>query len=512
MAAVPDLQAFEDVAASLNSDFDSLNIEQQNSGSSSSSSSTSWADCIPDSSDIAESSSQPSTSAPVQPLRFGDKGGIDHSVDAEHEVVVRQADGSSDLYSAATFAELKLRPEILSGIYNMGWSRPSSIQGKALPLIIGRNTNMISQAQSGTGKTGTFAISMLMKVDPSKSVPQAICMLPTIELARQVAAVVAKLASQSEVKIQIIVKGEDLPPKITAQIIVGTPGKISDALKKKHFDPTLIKIFVLDEADQLISSTEGFSLSRQVAELRNRCKSAQILCFSATFPQNVREFARRLVPDPVNLITLKPAERAVKKIQQIYIECGEASDPVATFNNKARVLGQIYKELIIPQSMIFVATRKAATALAAAMTKQGFTVSVMTGENDVKDRTTIFEDFASGKSKVLISTNLLARGIDIRTVTLIVNFDLPTLTDMKTKKTTPDVNTYLHRVGRTGRFGNEGLAINLISTKFDKDVVNFFIKDLSTEIPNFPAEDISKLQKRLDAINQANDLVMQQTS
>ena len=504
-----ELAAFEDVAHCLNElDLDAK-PELSWAADISSSSRPSFADAAStEASSSSSSSTEAGSSSSPSPLQFGDKGGIDPEIDAEHEIVVKQADGASELFSATKFEDLNLRPEILKAIFAMGWSQPSAIQGKALPLILkSSKQNMIAQAQSGTGKTGTFSISMLMRVDASKKHPQAICVLPTIELAGQVSKVVAQLAAGTNITVQKIVKEEVLPKDIPSQILVGTPGKLLDALKRKHFQPKHIKMFVLDEADQMIAAAEGaFSLSRQTAELKNKCTAAQILCFSATFPDNVREFARRLVPDPVNLIVLKPSERAVKKITQIYIQCPcDPKVPKSIPQGKLQVLSQIYKELIIPQSMIFVRTKVSANVLASNMEKAGFTVSVMTGDNTVADRARIFGEFACGKSKVLITTNLLARGIDIRTVTLIINFDLPTLQD----ESKPDVSTYLHRVGRTGRFGNEGLAINLVSTREDLAMVNFFKEDLSTEIDPYPADNIPKLQKMLDKINEANAMVQQ---
>src|SRR3989338_10716979 len=220
-----------------------------------------------------------------------------------------------------------------------------------------------------------------------------------------------------------------------------------DAVKKRKLIMKDVRIFVLDEADEMMKTEGGYQLGQQTAQLRNLCpKSVQIVCFSATFPDNVKQFTRNLVPAPLNMLLLKPEETTVVQIKQLYIHCGSEKE-------KFNVLSEIYGYMSIGQSMIFVRTRKTAISLAEQMTKAGYTVSVITGgKMPAEERKRIWDDFIEGRARVLISTNVMARGIDVSAVSLIINYDLPVDKDGK-----PSFANYLHRVGRTGRFGREGI-------------------------------------------------------
>lgn len=410
---------------------------------------------------------------------------------------------------------MELKPELLKGIYGMGFRQPSKIQGYSIPRILKQpDHHMVAQAQSGTGKTASFSVSMLMKVDSSLKYPQAICVLPTLELAHQVFTVVKGLAAHMDIGILSVIKDEQYSVPVTSQIIVGTPGSLMECLtKKKAFDPTKIVVFVLDEADQLISSDPRNQLAKDTAALRNffKNKELQVLCFSATFPDRVSAFVKAIVRGKTTYLTLKRTERTVRTITQLYIDCPGG------FNSKIGVLKSIYDNLAIEQSMIFVHSRKTADSLGQAMRKAGFTVSVTSGSVAASERKTIFDNFVKGVTKVLISTNMMARGIDVRSVSLIINFDLPTCP----KPGAPsgpgspqfaDVDTYLHRVGRTGRFGDEGLALNFVSTPTDRKHLKIFEQQQGTIIKPWPADKIPELQPTLDKIKANNAAVRAQAS
>mmetsp|Transcript_4091 Transcript_4091/g.6135 ORF Transcript_4091/g.6135 Transcript_4091/m.6135 type:complete len:513 (+) Transcript_4091:88-1626(+) len=419
------------------------------------------------------------------------KVALDMESDAKRTVVVEQSDPNSPLFSADTFEDLKLRDELLKAVYAMSYQRPSKIQSTALPLILQtERKNLIAQAQSGTGKTATFSLGILSTIDESKQYPQALCILPTRELSRQVYEVICALGRFLEnVKIRMIIKGEKFnkAQPLKEQVIVGTPGTMLDLCTQRVLRLQRVRIFVLDEADEMMRHGGASQLSTQTKKLKARCpKDTQILCFSATYPENVLKFATALVPQPVDKILLKTDQVTVKQIQQLYIEC-------TSERHKYQVLGQIYSFLSVGQSMIFVRTRKTAMSLHAEMSKAGYTVSVITGgQMHVKERDRVFDEFRDGKTKVLICTNVLARGIDVAGVSLIINYDMPTDRDNK-----PDYANYIHRVGRTGRFGREGIAINLVHDKDSKSCLQAFQKKWGNLISKFEAENIPKLEKML---------------
>jgi ATP-dependent RNA helicase DDX19/DBP5 len=397
------------------------------------------------------------------------------------ELQIEQTDPNSPLYSAQTWEELKLRPELLKGVYEMKFLRPSRIQEHAIPNIIADPPkNFIGQAQSGTGKTAAFALSILSRADPTLKFTQALCCAPTRELVRQIAEVIKKLARFTEFKCTLVVKDASLPKKITDQIVVGTPGKLLDVIKRRQLDLGKVKIFVLDEADVMLDrqglADQSLRIKRQLPP------TCQILLFSATYRDDVREFAEKVVPHPKITIRLKPEELTLDKIDQYFIKCTSEA-------HKFQVLSEIYKHLPVGSSIVFVQTRKAAQELTERMRKEGHEVSLLHGNDmpsEVRDK--IIDDFRENRTRVLITTNVLARGIDILQVSLVVNFDLPVTVDHK-----PDPETYLHRIGRSGRFGRRGIAINLIHDKKSQEILKTIESFFKKPIKEFPIEQIENL-------------------
>ncbi|KEI37903.1 uncharacterized protein L969DRAFT_52140, partial [Mixia osmundae IAM 14324] len=365
----------------------------------------------------------------------------------------QQADPSSPLYSVKTFEDLNLKPELLKGVYKLGFQKPSKIQERALPLLLQEPPrNMIGQSQSGTGKTAAFALTMLSRIDTTLRQPQAICLAPARELAMQILDVVKSMGQYTNVETFNATKGAVFRgQRISAQIIVGTPGTVIDMLRQRSLDVTKIRVFVLDEADNML---EQGSMSDQCITLKNQIAraspKAQIVLFSATFNEIVREFAARFAPQ-ANTIALKREEVTLDAIKQFFMADCDSEQ------HKYEVLVELYSLLTIGQSIIFTRRRDTADKIASRMTSEGHKVVSLHGQLETYERDAVMESFREGKNKVLITTNVLSRGIDVMQVNMVVNYDMPT-----TQRGEPDPETYIHRIGRTGRFGRQGISINFV--------------------------------------------------
>jgi len=399
---------------------------------------------------------------------------------------VIQSDTSSHLSSARTFQELDLPQYLLDAIFEMGFERPSAIQEEALPRILANPPrNLIGQAQSGSGKTAAFVIGMLYRVEiDSPATPQALCITPTRELAVQIVNKCIKpmAAYMTGLKVQLALAGEQIErgKKIHAHLIVGTPGKVVDWLKRRTIDAKNLKVFVLDEADNMVS--EGGHRANSILAKKHMPRQCQSLFFSATFPAEVVDFATKMVQDPDKiLIEAGPEFLVLDVIKQLWI------DTQNYHGGKLAFLSDIYSLLTIGQSIVFVGTKRDADVVHNTLTSEGFSCSVLHGQVDNQDRDATMEAFRNGESSVLITTNVLARGVDVDNVCLVVNYDVPIDRDGN-----PDFETYLHRIGRTGRFGRKGTAINLVSDQRSIQVLAAIEAHFSTGgkemIQNAPAD------------------------
>uniref|UniRef100_A0A671N7S6 RNA helicase n=1 Tax=Sinocyclocheilus anshuiensis TaxID=1608454 RepID=A0A671N7S6_9TELE len=406
-------------------------------------------------------------------------------VNNTNQVEVLQRDPNSPLYSVKTFEELRLKPQLLKGVYEMGFNRPSKIQENALPMMLAEPPqNLIAQSQSGTGKTAAFVLAMLSHVDPSLKWPQCLCISPTYELALQTGKVIEQMGKfYPEVKLAYAVRGHKMERgvKIKEQIVIGTPGTVLDwCIKLKLIDPKKIKVFVLDEADVMIA-TQGHQ-DQSIRIQRMLPKGCQMLLFSATFEDSVWKFAERVVPDP-NIIKLKREEETLDTIKQYYVLCNSKED-------KFNALCNIYGAITIAQAMIFCHTRKTANWLANQLSKEGHQVALLSGEMAVEQRAAVIERFRDGKEKVLITTNVCARGIDVEQVSVVINFDLPL-----DKDGNPDNETYLHRIGRTGRFGKRGLAVNMVDSQRSMEILKTYERHFSKKLQGWTQMISMKLKK-----------------
>mmetsp|Transcript_3614 Transcript_3614/g.8002 ORF Transcript_3614/g.8002 Transcript_3614/m.8002 type:complete len:414 (+) Transcript_3614:117-1358(+) len=366
-----------------------------------------------------------------------------------------------------SFDGMDIPEELLRGIYAYGFEKPSAIQQRAIkPTMLGRD--LIAQAQSGTGKTATFAIGTLAKLDPKLRECQSLILAPTRELAQQIQKVVIALGDYMELQVHACVGGTAVRDDIRTlqggvHVVVGTPGRVYDMINRRALRLDSIRQFFLDEADEMLS--RGFK--DQIYDIfKFLPESVQVCLFSATMPLEVLEVTQRFMRDPVRIL-VKKDELTLEGIKQFYIA-------VEREDWKLDTLCDLYETLTITQAIIYCNTRRKVDWLQEQMQERDFTVSCMHGDMDQRERDIIMREFRSGSSRVLITTDLLARGIDVQQVSLVINFDLPT-----------NRENYIHRIGRSGRFGRKGVAINFLTegdVRYLRDIEQFY----QTEISEMP--------------------------
>lgn len=366
--------------------------------------------------------------------------------------------------------EYDMDPLVLRGIYSFGYEKPSPIQRKAiLPMIDGRD--MIAQAQSGTGKTGTFSIGTLNLVDPTQAVTQAIILSPTRELTKQSANVLSSIGTFVDgLRVQILVGGTstfDDMQKLKEQpphVVVGCPGRTYDMIKRGHLRTDNVKVMVLDEADEMLSHGFKDQMYQMFQQLNSTC---QIALFSATMPPDIESLSQKFMRDPVKIL-VKSEMLTLEGIEQHYIALD--NDGL-----KFDTLKDLYNSLSVSQCIIYCNSTKRVEDLYEAMIQDDFSVSRIHSGMTREERDAAYEDFKSGRNRVLISSNVTARGIDVQQVSVVINFDVPKC-----------VHTYLHRIGRSGRWGRKGTGINFV-TKFDIKYLKQIEEHYSTQITELPA-------------------------
>jgi translation initiation factor 4A len=364
--------------------------------------------------------------------------------------------GAAEFPPVDNFDEMELPENLLRGIYSHGFEKPSAIQSVAIrPMMAGRD--VLGQAQSGTGKTGTFGIGLLSRIDPELKATQGLVLAHTHELADQIAKVIRGLSTHMNINVVLAVGG--IPRHVnardcrTAHVVVGTPGRVYDLANSGDLSFRNLRCFVLDEADEMLRDRFGDQISEIVS--LGLPKECRIGFFSATLPDEVAELASRILSDPVR-ITLKTADVKLDGIKQYFVELADEAW-------KLDCICDIFEGMSIPQSIIFANTKERAERLYHALTERGFPVSVIYGDPMTQViRRARMEEFRMGKTRILIATNLLARGIDVQHVKMVFNFDVPNFDDKE---------NYIHRIGRCGRFGRKGVAISLV-TPDEKDTLD----------------------------------------
>lgn len=366
--------------------------------------------------------------------------------------------------------DLNIKTDLLRGIYAYGYEKPSEIQKKAIPHIISKK-DTIAQAQSGMGKTGTFSIGVLELIDTMVPQTQAIILAPTHELAKQIHSVISALGSMIEnLTIKLLIGGTSIHKdaeemaKQTPHIVVGTTGRVYDMIRRRYLIVGGVKILVLDEADEMLS--KGFK--EQIYNIfQNFNASMQVALFSATLPDDILELTGKFMQNPVR-ITMKTEELNLNCIKQYYVALPSDRDKYDTIKD-------LFSTITVSQSIIYCNSVHRVNELHQAMTEEGYSVCCIHSSMTVEDREREFQKFRNGEYRCLISSNVTARGIDIQQVSTVINFDIPKCP-----------HTYLHRIGRSGRWGRKGMAINFV-TKYDIQIMRTIENHYKITMEELPA-------------------------
>lgn len=377
---------------------------------------------------------------------------------------------TSNITDIENWDDLDCKVNLLRGIYAYGFENPSPIQKKGIPPIFNKK-DVIAQAQSGTGKTGCFAIGTLQLVNTEKPTTQAIIISPTRELSIQIKEVIDAIGSMiPKLTTQLLIGGKSIDEDITLlnknipHIIIGCTGRIHDMLRRKKINTQELSLIVLDEADEMLSS--GFK--EQVYNIfQYMPKDIQVALFSATMPSELNSLTEKFMRDPVKIL-VKAEALTLEGIDQYYVA-------LENDDQKYDTLKDLYGILSMSQCIIYCNSVKRVQDLYEAMIADNFPVCQIHSNMDNNERKKNYSDFKSGINRVLISSNVTARGIDIQQVSTVINFDIPKC-----------VHTYLHRIGRSGRWGRKGVGINFI-TRRDARKIKEIEQHYSTEINELPA-------------------------
>ena len=365
--------------------------------------------------------------------------------------------------------DFELKTELLRGIYNYGFENPSTIQKQSIPSII-EGKDIIGQAQSGCGKTGAFVVGVLQRLDTTVQETQVIIIAPTHELVKQIMMVTESIgASMENLVVKSMIGGTSISEdkeylkRTTPHIIIGSAGRIYDMIKRRFVKTQGVKTLVLDEADEMLS--RGFK--DQIYNIFQCMREdLQVVLFSATIPDEILKLTRTFMRDPVE-ITVKRETLNLEGIQQYFVALQDDSA-------KYDMLKKLFEQLTVNQCIIYANSVGRVADLYDAMTADGFSVCCIHSSMRKEEREKSFFDFRKGVFRVLISSDVTARGIDIQQVSTVINFDIPRC-----------VHNYLHRIGRSGRWGRKGLAINFI-TRMDVSMIRTIERHYNSTISELP--------------------------
>lgn len=365
------------------------------------------------------------------------------------------------------FEDFFLKRELLMGIFEKGFEKPSPIQEEAIPIML-QNRNVLARAKNGTGKTAAYIIPCLEKTDTTKNQIQVLILIPTRELALQTSAIVKEIGKHMGINCMVTTGGTSLKDDIvrlydSVHMVVATPGRILDLGSKNVADLSKCRTIIMDEADKLLSA----EFQPVLEKIINLCdQNHQICLFSATFPVTVKEFCQKFVPNPYSINLME--ELTLRGITQFYAYVEE--------RQKVHCLNTLFSKLEVNQSIIFCNSVNRVELLAKKVTELGYSCFYIHAKMQQANRNRVFHEFRNGGTRHLVTSDLFTRGIDIQSVNVVINFDFP-----------KNAETYLHRIGRSGRFGHLGLAINLI-TYDDRHNLKRVKQDLGTEIRPIPAQ------------------------
>lgn len=364
------------------------------------------------------------------------------------------------------FENFALKRDLLMGIFEAGFEKPSPIQEEAIPVAL-TGRDVLARAKNGTGKTAAFVIPVLERINPKVNKIQCLILVPTRELAMQTSQVCKTLGKHLGVNVMVTTGGTGLRDDIIrlqepVHIVVGTPGRILDLAGKNVADLSECPMFIMDEADKLLSAEFTPTIEQL---LQFHPKDRQVMLFSATFPLSVKDFSDRNMSSPYEINLMD--ELTLRGITQYYAFVEE--------KQKVHCLNTLFSKLQINQSIIFCNSTNRVELLAKKITELGYSCFYSHARMQQLARNRVFHDFRNGVCRNLVCSDLLTRGIDIQAVNVVINFDFP-----------KNAETYLHRIGRSGRYGHLGLAINLINWEDRFNLYNIE-RDLGTEIQPIPA-------------------------
>ena len=379
----------------------------------------------------------------------------------ESRKFLQGAEGRDNVYQVESWEDenLNLKNNLIRGIYSAGYEVPSSIQKKACyPMIYGKKNpteedkkgeeicDLIGQAQSGTGKTGCFVTSTLQIINEKKDITQCLIMAPTRELAQQINKNVLSLGQYMKVRTSLLIGGEPVNENRISleknpQIVIGTPGRVLDCFRRGYLNNKEINLLILDEADEMLSS--GFK--EQIYNIFEFLpRDVRVGLFSATMPLEVEQLTEKFLRNPIKILVKKDM-LTLEGIAQWHVK-------LSSDGSKYDTLKDIFENLVINSSIIYCNSVDRCEDLYSTMKNDGFPVQVIHAKLSQEERVQTHQDFINGKCRVLIATDIYARGIDVQQVQFVVNFDIP-----------HSPHTYLHRIGRSGRWGRKGIAINFVN-------------------------------------------------
>jgi len=386
---------------------------------------------------------------------------------SKDDITKIQFETSEEVDVTPTFDSMGLREDLLRGIYAYGFEKPSAIQQRAIKQIM-KGRDVIAQAQSGTGKTATFSISSLQCIDTQLRDTQVLVLSPTRELAQQIQKVVLAIGDYMSVQCHACIGGTSIGEDIRKldhgqHIISGTPGRVFDMIKRRNLRTRSIKMLVLDEADEMLN--KGFK--EQIYDVYRYLPPAiQVVLLSATLPHEILEMTNKFMTEPIRIL-VKRDELTLEGLKQFFVA-------IEKEEWKFDTLCDLYDTLTITQAVIFCNTKRKVDWLTEKMREANFTVSSMHGDMPQKERMEIMKQFRSGATRVLISTDVWARGLDVPQVSLVINYDLPNNREL-----------YIHRIGRSGRYGRKGVGINFVKNddiRILRDIEQYY----STQIDEMP--------------------------
>ena len=396
------------------------------------------------------------------------KGSRDEEMRTDHDKDENISfETSKGVSVTSTFDAMGIREDLLRGLYSYGFEKPSAIQQRAImPICAGRD--VIAQAQSGTGKTSMISLALCQMLDTSTREVQALVLSPTRELATQTEKTALALGNFMSVQVHACIGGRSVGEDAKVldrgvHLVSGTPGRVFDMIKRRNLRTRNIKTLVLDEADEMLN--KGFK--EQIYDVyRYLPPETQVVLVSATLPVDVLEMTSKFMTDPIRIL-VKRDELTLEGIKQFFVA-------VEKEEWKFDTLCDLYDTLTITQAVIFCNTKKKVDWLTEKMRANNFTVSAMHGDMPQKERDAIMGEFRGGTTRVLITTDVWARGIDVQQVSLVINYDLPT-----------NRENYIHRIGRSGRYGRKGVAINFVKAD-DVGVLRDIEQYYSTQIDEMP--------------------------